>query len=452
MMIQSLLYAFIFIHTLSEIAIARSVSSCVVFYYSRQAQNVQVYSHPYLRLLRSLQKPFTDQDPVNNLPEVSMNNMEFPRVQAVRIHDFIKLGKKGEGYFVLKKQGQTWRSYFAKNLFDVESDPTWVISVLGPKVASFLGFRLIDESTLLAPNASLFNRRIAALNIKLQRIGYEKIYLKWVETISLKEIGDGFKETYSEAYVRRNVEEDINPFQQEEIVHDTAHHATEVLMTREQIYPIKARAQVAMKFADYLRRQLGDKKKLFPILADPRRREAIIAMMFNFLARDRDNFSGVIPQIFLAGKTPENKKYEDHFTYFRSHLGVAMDRYTIRSGLEYRLRDWFEDFMEYYLKKVFDPKLSAQSRWLDHEAINKLTKYTDKKFQGAVSEISNQYSDFRRELFRLQYEFQETYEPLNGTMVLYDENMNVLSGFVSKELPIETMERRKAEFTKAIEQ
>jgi len=449
-MIQYFLFAFVAIHTLSVTTSAREVSSCVQFYDGRNTQNGHVFSQSYFKYLRALKIPFIKHDPTSNLPEISVRNFEFPRARAVKTEGFVKSGKNGEGYFILKKQGVTWRSYFAKNHFDVESDPTWVISALGPKVAAFLGFRLIDESTLLAPNAVLFNRRIAALNIRLQKKGYEKINLKWVETISLKEIADGFKETYSEAYIRRNLEEDVSPFQQKEIVHDTAHHATEVLMTSDQVYPNKARAQVAIEFADYLRRHIGDRKELFPILSNPRYRETVIAMMFNVLARDRDNFSGVVPQILLAEKTPENKKYDDHFTYFRAHLGVEMDRYKPQAHVGYRLRDWFEDFMEYYVKKMFDPKLSAQSLWLDHEAYSILINQTDKKFQGAVQEISSQYLDFRREIFRLQDEFENSYEPLDRVVALYDEKMNVVSGFVSKELPKAAMERRKAEFENAL--
>ncbi|MBK8202781.1 MAG: hypothetical protein IPK68_10835 [Bdellovibrionales bacterium] len=81
-------------------------------------------------------------DPFFSLPKVSIDFIAFPRIPAVQAEQVI-VGKGGGGYFLFRRIGQTWRRHGGPNFFAPESDPTWIISALGPRVAAFLGFRLI---------------------------------------------------------------------------------------------------------------------------------------------------------------------------------------------------------------------------------------------------------------------------------------------------------------------
>lgn len=268
------------------------LSACI----SRVLNLGRVLKHPQTleELLSVLDAPITKKDPAFRLPRVDIDFKRFPRVPAVEAQQII-VGKDGEGYFLLRKGGKTWRRLGGPNFFAVESDPTWIISALGPKVAAFFGFRLVSEDVMYAPNSLLFNNRIVAMNLLLKKKGLEEIPVRWVEKTQPAVSPDGVKLSYSETYVREFYFNDQIPFSPKEIIHDSSHHALDVLWTRDQLGPINARIGALIRFADFVREFNFDLNG-YPLLSVPRYREALIALLFQTQARSRDNFSGFTPR------------------------------------------------------------------------------------------------------------------------------------------------------------
>ncbi|MCB0362379.1 MAG: hypothetical protein KDD35_06640, partial [Bdellovibrionales bacterium] len=167
--------------------------------------------------IRLTTQSVSDQDPSLRLPKVEIYFSNFPTQRTVAVDNLKALGSGGEGYYLLNRTNDTWRSRSGPNYFAPESDPTWVISALGTRLAGFLGFRLLSESKMVVPNALLFNRRIVALNSLLRKKGFEEIYVRWSPTIEPP--SDKITGSYAEEFIRTFYFDKTSPFSDGEIVH-----------------------------------------------------------------------------------------------------------------------------------------------------------------------------------------------------------------------------------------
>lgn len=401
-------------------------------------------------LLPALNAPFEKNDPFFSLPKVSIDFIAFPRIPAVQAEQ-VFVGNDGEGYFLFRRIGQTWRRHGGPNFFAPESDPTWIISALGPRVAAFLGFRLIRSDLMYAPNSVLFNQRIAALNKLLKRHGFEEISARWTAEIQHEVSSDGIKLSYSENYVREFYFENLAPFAPKEIVHDTAHHALDVLWTQDQLAPMKARMGIVINFADFIREFKFDAEE-YPLLSASRYREALIALLFQTQARNKDNHSGTTPLILFSESHDEPEK-NSFFRILQSHLGTEFtplftESFEIQFNKPYTVGQWF-------YKTLFDRvipliKNNTPDRDGDYKSLQILRTYTDNAYQGAIGELAMRSGQFSVEVAELYRQFKgkgaTRRSELDLVLAEYNNKLDTIGGVAAKEHPLKAIKRRIREF------
>lgn len=399
-------------------------------------------------------RPNQSDDPFFRLPPVRVDFWNFPKGRVVSVSDFRFTGKEGNGYFLLEKKASSWRSYSGPTLFAVDSDPTWVISALGPKLAGYLGFVLVSDSIMRVPNASLFNERILALNGLLKQKGFEPIPINWVSEIAMPPPSNPNEViTYAEQYVRMFHFRRSSPFEGSQLTHDVAHHSLEILLTESQLRPLSARLQAAIDFSDFLRIYLPPKSgDVYPLLIQPQNREAIIALLFQFMASDKDSLSGLIPVELMSKESqpeiPPNK------TYFRLgdlHLGPEIGRpfkrpLNLKSNLDYTVSDWLVSTLFIHLIPFLghDDKRSPELDESGREGKELLLKYTQKIFGPSIQAFKSDIAELRKELMRLLAIFEIAIKSeLNSTVLArYDSNAEVIGGIASPEHPIISFRRR----------
>ncbi|MBK8202780.1 MAG: hypothetical protein IPK68_10830 [Bdellovibrionales bacterium] len=150
--------------------------------------------------------------------------------------------------------------------------------------------------------------------------------------------------SYSENYVREFYFKNLVPFAPKEIVHDTAHHALDVLWTQDQLAPMKARMGMVITFADFIRGFKFDAKE-YSLLSHSRYRDAIIALLFQTQVRGWDNFSGKTP-FTLFSASPAESENSSFFRILQSHLGteftpIFTESFEIQFNRPYTVGHWF---------------------------------------------------------------------------------------------------------------
>ncbi|MBK7842071.1 MAG: hypothetical protein IPJ71_00030 [Bdellovibrionales bacterium] len=407
--------------------------------------------------MKFLTEPIRGDDPYFFLPPVSADFVNFPIDRAVTVSGFNPVGESGDGYYLLKRIGDTWRTTKGpkENFFAVESDPTWIFSALGAKLAGFLGFRFVDASTILVPNASLFNKRIAILNRKLAKKGFERIPIKWLSKIQKPPVSKSDEViTYAEQYVRSFYFDRSSPFEEAELTHDVAHHSLEILLTESQLKPHLARLEMAIEYSKFLRNFFSNKtRKAYPLLSQPQNREAIIALVFQLLARDKDNLSGLLPVNLLKQLQVSQAEAPPNITYFRIadvHLGSGYGK-PFRGSIgflpafDYTLNGWFQSFLIYHLIPLLNPyREPAPPGAVDEAGINVLLKYTRRAFGSAIQDLGNNFLNFDEEIRGISKVFLNSMRNGLGSTVLvrYDENLDIIGGIASPEHPITSFRRR----------
>lgn len=409
------------------------------------------------KLVRFLTEPIRSDDPYFSLPPVRVDFGNFPVDRAVKVSKFKPVGKSGVGYYLLKRIGDTWRTTKGpkENFFAVESDPTWIFSALGVKLAGFLGFRFVDASTLLVPNASFFNERIVALNRLLEQKGFERIPINWVSKIQKSSASKSDEiMSYAELYVRDFYFNRSSPFEETELTHDVAHHSLEILLTESQLKPLLARLAMAIEYSKFLRNSLTHiTSEDYPFLSQPQNREAIIALVFQLLARDKDNLSGMIPSQLLGQLQFSRTEAPTNNTFFRIadvHLGPGYGE-AFRKGIEYvpgfdyTLNGWMSSFLIYHLIPLLDPnRAPAGPGAFDEAGINLLLKYTRRAFGTGIKDLTTNYEKVDKEIRSISKEFLRLTRDDIGSIVLvrYDGNVDVVGGIASPEHPITSFRRR----------
>lgn len=408
-----------------------------------------------------LEAPFRPNDPFYQLPEVDIGFQKFPRDPAVQSTHFFSLDGRGLGYFVLIKNGQTWRSSAAKNSFDVQSDPTWILSALGPKLSSYLGFRLLTPSIMVAPNAELFNERIALLNKRLVEHGFEPILVHWVSKMSatlLPPQQQAFfpQMGYAEIYMRLFYSGFISPLEEKKIIHDVAHHSLEILLTKNQMKSFFKRLETVIHFADALRTTLRSQLDKRSLLIDEGNHELIIELLFQVMIRNKDNLSGQIPvRLLNYQKTPPQDIKKSHYRLADFHLGPEMgDGY--RDGLSfytktnYSVFQWFNALLRNYLPKLILLPNTPHANGRDEKGMRLIMQYAEKKFPSPLAQMQNKSMILVGDLHEALYIFARDGRLKEEILVQYGGDLEVVNGIASPEHPEVSFQRRVDEMNSVL--
>lgn len=401
-----------------------------------------------------LTEPIRSNDPFFRLPPVRVDFHNFPRHRTVSVTGFRYTGQESNGYYLLRKWDSSWRSGIGPTFFASESDPTWIISALGPKLARYLGFVLVSDSVMRVPNAGLFNERILALNGLLKQKGFEPIPINWVSGIEIPPTSNPDEVmTYAEQYVRMFHFRRSSPFEDPQLTHDVAHHALEILLTESQLRPFSARLKAAIAFSDFLRIYLpGNSGDVYPLLIHPQNREAVIALLFQLIARDKDNLSGLIPVELMSEESQAERPLNTSF--FRVgdfHLGPEMGRpfrrpLSIKSNCDYRVSDWIISTLFIHLVPFLrhHGKIPPERDEGDRKGMELLLKYTQKQFGPSIQIFRNDVSALEEELQRLfvAFDIATGDEFVSTVLARYDGNFEVIGGIASLEHPVVSFRRR----------
>lgn len=404
-------------------------------------------------------QPVNPLDPSLRLPIVEVDFRNFPTQRVVSVSDLGPLGPEGDGYYLLTRITDTWRSGSGPSFFAVDGDPTWIISALGARLAGFLGFRLLSATKMIVPNAWLFNRRILALNALLRKKGFEEIFIRWSPTIELP--SDGKYGSYAEEYLRAYYFDRISPFSEDEMTHDTAFHSLEILSSASQVRPLMARIGIAIQFADFIRRVIPRNSGEFPILSHSENREALLALVFRLLSRNKDNFSGRIPgQLLRANATPSSTpSNSSHFRVAETQLGpefgkrFAGNDIVVKFNKEYRLANWLEAALfDHLLPWVQQKEVEVTEDNQGYiESFEKLFQYTQIKYGQAIENLQKNPSGLEEEISRAFLTFVRNSITARTILAIYDKHFEVIGGIASPEHPVTSFQRRVKELNSALD-
>lgn len=89
-------------------------------------------------------------------------------------------GRHGGKRLTVRRTGSQWMSnYTSKFGVDPQGDPRWFIEAVGPEAARFFGFEVVDDSTILVPDAIEFNNALIKLNARLKALGQEQVAVSY---------------------------------------------------------------------------------------------------------------------------------------------------------------------------------------------------------------------------------------------------------------------------------
>jgi hypothetical protein len=266
-----------------------------------------------------------------------------------------------------------------RNVFAIEGDPTWNISIMGQGLASFFDIKLIHNTLMQIPTLALVSARIRLINELLVARGYEPIpILLFDESITenqpkkdplpltastfgeptspiqtssqtspqtlLQRIKEKLKTlplfksppkiglSYAENFVRRFQTKSEIPYEVDEIVHDASFHLTSLLLTESQLKPIKGRCQIAIELADFLRDPMNhaalNKVNRTKLLTSRRTREVFLKLLFQSLSIDIDNLSPILPFKMAQWDVQNNQKAStDDYQLYNIQLGIDYQAY-----------------------------------------------------------------------------------------------------------------------------
>ncbi len=385
-------------------------------------------------------------EPLLTLPLPDSDFRKFPLTTAVYHEAMIPVGKNGEGYYLLKKANHTWRSANGPNKFAVDSDPTWFVSVLGPKLAKAFGVGFTDSTSLMVSNAERMNNRIERMNAKLHQHGFEDIPLRFSSDITKGVSFDLTNMSYPEIFVRRLLRDRVFPLAPSEITHDTSHHRLNVLLTLSQLAPEFARLGALTDFADYVRSPGMAKNSNIRWLSNENYREAFLKLMFQMVSKETDNLSGTIPPELVRAQHSNDVLANN--TYLTSIL-LRLGTFTmpIGSGLaevgrKYTVFEWLFNLVTLDVAKVFD---NTSRDPFGRYFMNLKNGYDVR------ANIRQHHDDFFREVNVLLSEFQiRNQTKLEQTLVVFDSQYEVVAGLADKEHPVKAMQRRISEMKKSI--
>lgn len=396
-----------------------------------------------------LSSPVVLTDPALRLPIPTGILKDFPRVDAVAVGPLVRLDEAGKGYYVFRKIGETWRSSGGVNEFAPNGDPTWIVSVLGIRLASRLGIRLLNANTLIVPNAEWLNYEIEKLNVKLLKKNLEIIPFRFSSDLKLLR-GDR-KIEYPELYLRAFVEHKILPYS--EIVHDTSFHSLSVLLTAAQLRPLWMRSQALLDFGDFVRSEVLKMPDEFRVLSNSKRREAFLNFLFQIASRFPDNLSGSIPSQILGYR--QDGSNIDPLTQFRIvwfHLGGGLsgkdpDNPMVKFQTEYTLAHTVRGAI---FKDVL-PKLKIPMKDIKNQSV--LSFRNSKKYQKQLFQLIENADVLTNELMDLYWLYEsQNKSVLSQVIAKYNEFGEVVGGLAPFEHPLKAQLRRIQELNSVLDE
>ncbi|MBT4762004.1 MAG: hypothetical protein HOO06_09930 [Bdellovibrionaceae bacterium] len=385
------------------------------------------------------------------LPEPETAFEIFSEQKAVNVGKLKINGEHGQGEYTLKRISDTWQSKHATSTFTVEGNPTWVISILGSKLAASLGIRLVDERTLIIPNAQLLNLNIQRINIELRSKGLVEIPYLYIDKLQHNKWESDNNASYGEIFLRRFFIDKQFPLAEREIIHDISFHILNILLTEKLMSPIKNRMLYLFKFADYLRTIPTNKTNKIndvQMLSEIKIREEFIKFLFQIASRDLDNLSAFIPLHLIDAKQIKDYfEIGDLFQVIDFHLGASFasinrSKIDLLPNFNYKLKDWLDRLIVNQAQFIYE-----------HPADPSINDY--KYF---INSQNKQQQQIQNNLFMFFVEVNKHYETFvelnkkdsSTVLARYNDNMEVTEGLASNEHPVTTMQKRIVEIKSAI--
>ncbi|MBX7231340.1 MAG: hypothetical protein K1X29_04550 [Bdellovibrionales bacterium] len=426
-------------------------------------------------LIKFLDRPSNKKLQILFKPNPNFHHFDPNPVVSVKNYNF---GADELGYSALSTRWIHWGSSHKKK-FDPDGDPLWIVHILGDKLAAFFGFRLLDESTLIVPNATLFNQRIAKLNAQLTKMNFETIPVNWIQASI---INDSYlsKLSYAENYVRSFASNHNLPWSRSNIIHDTAFHSLSILISKKQSLPITARMQTAIDLADYIRNFFDEKsnrkKNQFDLLSRKEIRECLLEIFFIMLSSDIDNFSGLIPINILKynerlNTFNTNQKHDPYYLVIRSAIGRQFnDPQKLAQGIfelptirsKYTLISWLKSTVNYlqaYFSTNFKLDNNETQGFIDIflPAIKIAQSHYPEAYSDASNNLEQLFEEFKtlvNSFIRERRIYVQTSLPLNTVLAIFSFDKNgqivVSDGIASAEVPEVAAIRRIDEMKKAL--
>lgn len=374
------------------------------------------------------------------------------------------------GYRILKKKDdEIWASKGGNAFFAPDGDPTWIFSALGPELAGFFGFYLLDENTMTMPSILFFNQRIRLMNRLLQKNNRTAIPVRFYlpTQLSKDDLNKIGATTYQEAYLGFQ-QKGMVPWAGNELVHDLSFHILEILHTEPLRQNFNYRAKWALQFAAFLRQELSTPDPQFPLLSNTDERELYIAALMQLMVRSWDNFSGLTASSILAwrlGRTQDSQR--DILRVVASHLGYEFygnqtpvsvwEIPNAVSGLKWMTNVYLFSAIELL---EFGQKFDG----FDGQGAQRLATYLIKQFPnsslvqefqlaGASEKFKNIHWSFFKEVKKLLSRYHERFpSEYRKEVVIYDQNYNVIESDVlgDSRHPVTVYEERIAEMKAAL--
>lgn len=163
-------------------------------------------------------------------------------------------GPRGATVWVLEKTNpaQGWESSFQSHDGAVQGNPNWITTLLNKRAASFIGFRRLNETTLLIPGVDAVNSALLLINqvIREHKLGAEfpLSYFKEPKDRSrlleyLSEFGYHLRLPISEGHLS--------------MVHDISYHLAAIFYPHKILRHAQAQTRVLLEFTEKLRQEVS---------------------------------------------------------------------------------------------------------------------------------------------------------------------------------------------------
>lgn len=245
--------------------------------------------------------------------------------------------ERGSDLFLLKKTGQRWWSSFSPAPSNYQGDPRWFAMLVGPKVASFFGFRKISEDQITAPTAMTLNKRIEEINRLLIKNGEEPIEMRFHQAKVKAETDVDFLRAFRKTSL---------PIARDGhyAVHDISYHALAILLPKTLIDGIQLRIDILSRFRETMNSDSSlthlEKRLLQKHLAITE------AKMVNLI----DYATGNIGFVMAMEKT--NQKHDDHNDRYQAYdVKPHVIDYLVRDTQKV-IRDTPQDIEDLFMSEI----------------------------------------------------------------------------------------------------
>jgi hypothetical protein len=156
-------------------------------------------------------------------------------------------GRYGKTCYILKRlAGKPWisTSLWREIPQTLQGDPRWLIAAGGEDFASFLGFKLVADDTMIVPGPEELQAAIEKLNVALVQLGAEPIPVRF-----RRANGEVGPYRYGMAFSRGEVPMALDGHM---LLHDVSFHAGSLLVTGAMLGPAQAEGHFLDAFQKFV--------------------------------------------------------------------------------------------------------------------------------------------------------------------------------------------------------